>query len=86
NQLKQKLKTYAEENGLKLNDNEKVVEGIINGLLKNKENNGEAYCPCRMVTGDKEKDKAIICPCIYHKQEIKDQGHCMCRLFWKDKS
>jgi len=82
--LREKSEAYAKSAGFKLNPDEKVVQGILKGLLKNKEKHGEIYCPCRVVTGDKEKDKKIICPCIYHKQEIKEQGHCLCRFFLKN--
>jgi len=51
-------------------------------LKKNGDKYGERYCPCRVITGNFEEDKVIICPCIYHKQEIKDWGHCLCRLFF----
>ena len=81
-QLYAKLKDYADSQGFKLNENEKVVEGIIRGLLRNKQFKGDIYCPCRTVTGNKEEDKKIACPCIYHKQEIKDMNHCKCTLFW----
>ncbi len=74
---------YADKAGLKLNPNEKVVRGITMGLLRNKEFKGDIYCPCRTVTGNKEEDKKIVCPCIYHLQEIKADGHCKCNLFWK---
>ncbi len=81
--IKEFVEKHAEESGHKLNDNEKAVDGIVKGLLKNKEKHGDIYCPCRAVSGDKEKDKAIVCPCIYHKAEIAKDGHCLCRLFWK---
>lgn len=82
-ELLNKLKSYAKENNFKLNPNEKALLGIIRGLLRNKQFKGEIYCPCRVVTGNKEQDKKIICPCIYHKQEIKEMNHCKCTLFWK---
>ena len=34
-------------------------------------------------SGDKEKDKAIICPCIYHEDEIAKDGHCHCQLYYR---
>ena len=40
-------------------------------------------CPCRIRSGDKEKDKAIICPCIYHRDEIAKDGHCHCQLYYR---
>ena len=76
-------RAYADSQGFKLNDNEKIVLGIIRGLLRNKKFKGDIYCPCRVVTDNKEEDKKIICPCIYHKDEIKQDGKCKCTLFWK---
>jgi ferredoxin-thioredoxin reductase catalytic subunit len=81
-ELRDKLQAYADSKNLKLNPNEKAVEGIIRGLLRNKKFNGDIYCPCRKVIGDKEEDKKIVCPCIYHLQEIKEMNHCKCTLFW----
>lgn len=74
---------YAESKGLRLNPNRAIVEGIVKGLLTRKENFGEIYCPCRRMTGNKEEDKKIICPCIYHLDEIDKDGHCFCNLFIK---
>lgn len=84
-ELLKKAKEYAEKGaGLKLNPNEVIANAIVKGLARNREKYGAAYCPCRPVTGDKGKDKLIICPCIYHKDEITRDGCCHCRLFVKD--
>ena len=45
---------------------------------------GQPYCPCRLRSGDEEKDRAIECPCVYHKDEVANQGSCHCRLYFKD--
>jgi ferredoxin-thioredoxin reductase catalytic subunit len=82
-ELKKKLQAYADSQNFKLNPDEKALEWVISGLLKNKKLKGEIYCPCRVVTGNKEEDKKIICPCVYHQGEIELQGHCKCTLFWK---
>ncbi|MCK4453957.1 ferredoxin:thioredoxin reductase [Candidatus Parcubacteria bacterium] len=76
-------KKYAEENGLKLNPDKKIIEVLIKKLLENEEKYGEKYCPCRFITGDCEKDKKKICPCVFMDSEIKKQGHCHCSLFVK---
>ena len=81
--LIKKYEEYAKENGFLLNPDKMVVEGVVRGLLARKEKFGEKYCPCRRVTGDEEEDKKIICPCIYHKDEIAKDGHCLCNLFMK---
>ncbi len=82
-QMKAGYKKYAESQGFRLNPDDATVERVCNGLLTNQKKHGARYCPCRLVTGDKEEDKKIICPCIYHKDEIKKDGHCHCSLFVK---
>lgn len=74
---------YAENNGFRLNPNREVVERIVKGLLEREKQLGSRYCPCRRVTGNKEEDKKIICPCVYHKEEIEKLDHCLCGLFVK---
>ena len=85
-QLRKVLSRYAEPQGFKLNPDEKVVDSVIQGLLKNEAKYGYRYCPCRVVTGDKVKDVKLICPCVYHKDEIKNMGHCHCGLLVAENS
>jgi len=79
--LLKEYEKYAKENGICLNPDKKVVEFLLNGILEKEKKYGKRYCPCRRITGDKEKDKKIICPCVYCKEEIKKYGHCHCFLF-----
>lgn len=81
--MMEEYREYAAEKGIRLNPNEKIVRGIVSALVARKEKFGERYCPCRRITGDKEEDKKIICPCIYHLDEIEKDGHCLCNLFVK---
>ena len=81
-ELLAQLQAYADKMGFKLNPNQKALEGIIAGLIRNKKFKGDIYCPCRAVTGNKEKDKEIACPCVFHRGEIELQGKCKCTLFW----
>jgi ferredoxin-thioredoxin reductase catalytic chain len=74
---------YAEKNGFVLNPNEKIVRMIVSGLLEKEKGLGARFCPCRKISGNKEEDKKIICPCAYHLEEIKKQGSCSCGLFVK---
>ncbi|KAF1076667.1 ferredoxin-thioredoxin reductase catalytic domain-containing protein [Methanogenium sp. MK-MG] len=73
---------YAASHGWNVNPNEKQLEAVIKGLARNTARFGERYCPCRMRTGDLDKDKEIICPCIFHEAEITNDGYCHCRLFF----
>lgn len=85
-EIHNKVRQYAKDKGYVLNVDEKQLSAILRGLARNLERFGAAYCPCRLRSGDPEKDKIIICPCIYHEKEIEEQGMCHCRLFFKKKS
>ena len=74
---------HAERNGFRLNPDKQAVERVIKGLLANEKKYGQRYCPCRRVSGNLEEDKPKICPCAWHKEEIKKEGHCLCQLFFK---
>ncbi len=54
---------------------------VLRGLARNLVEHGRAYCPCRDVTGDRDKDKVNICPCRTHLEEIEQLGACECGLF-----
>jgi len=79
------VEKYAQKKGYVLNPDKEVVDTVINGLAHNKIKYGRRYCPCRIVTGNAEEDKKNICPCIYHEDEIKRDGHCHCMLFYDKK-
>ncbi len=73
----------ARKNGWVLNPDEEHLQTVIRGLVRNKKKFGRPYCPCRLRSGDEERDRAIECPCIYHKDEIAKDGHCHCLLYYK---
>jgi len=52
-------------------------------MLIIKKEKGKNYCPCRIVTGNKNRDKEIICPCVFHRGEIELHEHRHCNLFVK---
>jgi ferredoxin-thioredoxin reductase catalytic subunit len=73
---------YAKKHGWKLNPDEKQLATVIRGLARNKARFGRPYCPCRIRSGNEERDRIIECPCIYHKDEIANEGSCHCRLYY----
>ncbi|MDD1661458.1 MAG: ferredoxin:thioredoxin reductase [Methanomicrobiales archaeon] len=76
------VRKYAGEKGLVLNKEDRQLTAVIRGLVRNRLKHGEKYCPCRIRSGDPEKDRLIICPCAYHEDEIEGEGHCHCNLFF----
>lgn len=75
------LSKYAESQGIQLNKDKEYVLEILEGLLANEKRYGYRSCPCRLATGNREKDKDIICPCLYRDPDIKDYGSCYCGLY-----
>ncbi len=75
---------YATEHGWVVNPDPKQLSAVLRGLARNRNRFGEAYCPCRLRSGEKEKDKVLICPCSFHQDEVTGQGHCHCRLFFQN--
>jgi ferredoxin-thioredoxin reductase catalytic subunit/glutaredoxin len=61
-------------------DREKTFQ-LLRALLINKDRYGYMSCPCRLAAGDREKDKDIICPCIYRKPDVEEYGSCYCNLY-----
>ena len=74
---------YAKSKGFRLNPDKPTVERVVKGLFANEKKYGYKYCPCRRVSGDKEEDSKKICPCVWHKEEIENDGHCLCNLYVK---
>ena len=55
-ELRKKREEFAEENGLKLNPDEKVVGMLLETEVRNIKEKGFAYCPCKLLTRDVEEN------------------------------
>ncbi|MHA1716963.1 MAG: ferredoxin-thioredoxin reductase catalytic domain-containing protein, partial [Promethearchaeota archaeon] len=71
----------AKHNGWGLNRDKEFYDLLIDGLQTNFNRYGYFSCPYRAATGVKEKDKDIICPCDYCKNDQDEFGHCCCGLY-----
>lgn len=77
----EELKEKEKRKGYYLNSDENFTLGLVEGLLKNEDRYGYWACPCRLASGDREKDLDIICPCDYRDQDIAEYGSCYCGLY-----
>jgi len=84
-QITESSKAYAEAKGLELNRDKKVLGLVVSALAKNLREKGKPYCPCRPLEGNEEEDNKKVCPCYWHLEEVKKDGHCKCRLFFAKK-
>jgi len=88
--LYEMLKKVNEPKGYLFNkDQEKTIE-LLEGLLLNKRRYGYMCCPCRLASNDRERDRDIICPCVYRAPDVEEYGSCYCNLYvsraWNDET
>jgi ferredoxin-thioredoxin reductase catalytic subunit len=79
--LYETLRKIQEPKGYYFNRDKKRVFELIEALIVNRERYGYMCCPCRLGSGDREKDKDIICPCVYRPPDVKEYGSCYCNLY-----
>ena len=75
------LRKAQEPKGYFFNKDRERVYDLLGALLENKKRYGYMSCPCRLASGDRDRDKDIICPCVYREADIKDYGSCYCNLY-----
>lgn len=79
--LYEMLKKVQEPRGYFFNKDKERVFELMEALLKNKIRYGYMCCPCRLSAHDREKDKDIVCPCVYRTADVKEYGSCYCNLY-----
>ena len=79
--LYEMLKKVQEPKGYFFNKDKGRVFELLEALLLNKERYGYTSCPCRLSSGDREKDKDILCPCVYREADVREYGSCYCNLY-----
>jgi len=80
-ELYETLKNLQETKGFFFSRDKERVPDLLEALIVNKERYGYMCCPCRLSSGDREKDKDIICPCVYREHDVREYGSCYCNLY-----
>ncbi len=75
------LKKSQEPRGYFFNRDRELVMELLEALLTNKRRYGYMACPCRLASGEREKDADIVCPCAYREADVADYGSCYCGLY-----
>ena len=75
------LRKLQEPKGYYFNKDRDMTFQLLESLLINKKRYGYMACPCRLSAGDREKDKDIICPCVYRESDVEAFGSCYCNLY-----
>lgn len=80
-ELYQMLKKSQETKEIYFNKDKDLVFELLESLMANKKRYGYMSCPCRLACNDREKDKDIVCPCVYREPDLKEYGACYCGLY-----
>ena len=79
--LYEMMKKVQEPKGYYFNEDRERTFELLDALIRNKERYGYMGCPCRLLSGDRENDRDIICPCTYSVPDIAEFGSCYCNLY-----
>jgi ferredoxin-thioredoxin reductase catalytic chain len=80
-QLYEALRKVQEARGYFFNKDRARTMDLLEALMKNKERYGYMVCPCRLASGDRDKDADIVCPCAYREADVAEYGTCYCNLY-----
>ena len=79
--LFESLRKVQEPKGYYFNKDKAYVLELLSALILNKDRYGYMGCPCRLLCGDRDADRDIICPCVYSVPDIEEYGSCYCNLY-----
>lgn len=79
--LYETLRKAQEPKGYLFNKDKERVFELLDALIVNKERYGYMSCPCRLASGHRDKDRDILCPCVYREDDVKAYGSCYCNLY-----
>jgi ferredoxin-thioredoxin reductase catalytic chain len=75
------VRRVARHQGWELNRDDSFLQDLVEGLRVNYSRYGYFLCPCRDGSGQRDKDRDIVCPCVYNIPDQQQYGHCFCGLF-----
>lgn len=75
------VRNAARSRGWHVTGDTAFLKELEHGLQMTVNRYGYFLCPCRDGTGERRKDRDIICPCIYAEKDIEEYGQCFCGLF-----
>jgi ferredoxin-thioredoxin reductase catalytic subunit len=77
-----RLDTIASEHGLVLNPDAARVRKVVGLMTESFLAVGEYVCPCKQQYKPAQKGLDKTCPCPEWLEEVAEEGHCFCRLFF----
>lgn len=80
--LKFMFQQVVELLGYKFSPDDELVDFLLEQEAKLEEKHGIPFCPCQGLTGEREHDMKIVCPCIpFHRKHFDAMKRCWCGLY-----
>lgn len=80
--LKFMFQQVVEPLGYKFSPDDELVDFLLEQEAKIEEKHGIPFCPCQGLTGEREHDMKIVCPCIpFHRKHFDAIKRCWCGLY-----
>jgi len=83
-ELRRRLEPVQNRQGFFFNPDAALVTDLLEALLVNRDRYGYMCCPCRLAAADAERDRDIICPCVYRRPDVEEYGQCYCGLYVRE--
>ncbi len=80
----QRLEKIIDETGYVFNPDKERINKVVGLMTKNFKEFGDYYCPCKQ-HHPLDMGADPLCPCEELNNEINENGHCICRLFYSTK-
>jgi ferredoxin-thioredoxin reductase catalytic subunit len=77
-----RIKKIAQEHNYLLNPDLERLQKVVGLMTMNHNEFGKYYCPCKQ-SHPLDPQKDVLCPCSPLADEVKNDGHCFCKLFFK---
>jgi ferredoxin-thioredoxin reductase catalytic subunit len=75
------VRHVTDRHGYAVNPDAVQFQRLVRHLDENKAKHGRYFCPCKQHY-PLQPDSDPVCPCAALHDEIKQQGHCECHLFF----
>ncbi|WP_319506546.1 ferredoxin-thioredoxin reductase catalytic domain-containing protein [uncultured Methanolobus sp.] len=68
--------------GYKFSPDEELVDFLLEQEVNIEKEKGSPFCPCQGLTGEREYDMKLVCPCIpFHREHYDAMKRCWCGLY-----
>jgi ferredoxin-thioredoxin reductase catalytic chain len=68
--------------GYKFSPDKELVDFLLEQEVILEQKHGIPYCPCQGLTGNRDDDMKIVCPCIpFHRKHFDIMKRCWCGLY-----